>query len=165
MVIKTKLTFKEYLKLNIEILFGDIFLVLGLIFLLLFSILGFISNIIFYSDSQNLWISFFIILVCVFLNAFKYFQLKKIYKTSKDIKEEITYTFSDEKIHVKGSTFESEFSIKSIYQIQEFKNLFLIYYNSHSKSIIPKKGFTKQEIATLRTIVKNNNVKAKLRND
>lgn len=165
MTVKTKISFKEYVKLTINILFEKI--IAKLIFIWIF--LAFVSSIISYifhpENTQNLLGNIVLVLFIIFLSIIKYLQLRKIYKTNTNIKEELAYTFSNEKIIIQGKTFKSEIEWKTIYEIRELKNLFLILYDSHSKNMIPKKDFTKDQILELRNIIKSNNVKSKLRND
>jgi hypothetical protein len=94
-----------------------------------------------------------------------YFSLKNAFYSNNQIQESITYTFTNEFIHTKGETFEEDFSWNSVHKIKENKDWFLIYQNAQVMNIVPKKYFTKDQISELRNIIKNNSVKAKLRND
>lgn len=165
MTIKTKMSFKEFIRLNIDILFEDIVLKFGFLFLLVFPILAIISNTVYYFNLQNLLIAIFILLFLLFIILFKFFQLKKVYKTNKYIKEELVYTFSNDKFFLESDSFKREIDWKTLYKVNELKHQFLIYFDSYTKNTIPKKDFTKDQISELRNIIKNNNVKAKLRND
>lgn len=165
MTVKTQITFREYLKLNIDILFEDIFIKLSLIFSFVFCILIFISNIFYQFNFQNFLIGIAILLFLIGILIFKYFQLKNIYRTNKNIGKETICTFSNEGIIIKAATFESIIKWETIIQIKELKSLFLIYYDSKTKSFIPKKDFTKEQISELRNIIKNSGVKASLRKD
>jgi hypothetical protein len=165
MTIKTKISFKEFVALNINILFEDIILKLGLIFLLSFSILVIFSNAFYRFNAQNLLIGICILFFGIFFAIFKFFQLKKIYKTNKYIKEELIYIFFNEKFLLESNSLKKETEWKTIYKVNELKKQFLIYYDSYSKNTIPKKDFTKDQISELRNIIKSNHVKAKLRND
>ncbi|ROI06464.1 MULTISPECIES: YcxB family protein [unclassified Chryseobacterium] len=115
------------------------------------------------------WISVLIPLIfplfVVFFIFKAYSTSKKAFLSNKKIQEENTYTFTPEKIVIKGETFESEYSWNSIYQIRELKDWFLIYQSLQVMNMVPKKDFTREQVSELRSIITNNGVKAKLRND
>lgn len=160
--VKTHITFKDYLNFNIKnslsriIIFSSILLVF--FGLNLFTVESDTKELL---KSASLWFA----LVFIFLIARGYFRLKRAFHSNKKIQEEITYTFSDEKIHTKGDTFDGDFTWNTIYRVKENKDWFLIYQSKMTMNMVPKKYFTNHQIVELRNLIKKNNVKAKLRND
>ena len=112
---------------------------------------------------QSFYFWFFICIVSIFILTMV--RLRKAYFSNKRFQENLSYTFTNEKIHTKGETFEEEFIWSSVYSVNENKNWFMIYLSSYLMKIIPKKDFTKEQISELRNIIRSNQVKAKLRND
>lgn len=161
-MVKTHITFKDYLNFNIKnslsriIIFSSILLVF--FGLNLFTVESDAKELL---KSASLWFA----LVFVFLVARGYFRLKRAFYSNKKIQEEITYTFTDEKIHTKGDTFDGDFTWNTIYRVKENKDWFLIYQSKMTMNMVPKKYFTHHQIVELRNLIKKNNVKAKLRND
>lgn len=94
-----------------------------------------------------------------------YFSLKNVFYSNKQIQETIYYTFTNESISTKGETFDADFTWNTVHKVKENKDWFLIYQSAQTMNMIPKKNFAKDQIFELRNIIKNNDVKAKLRND
>ncbi len=111
--------------------------------------------------SASIWFLF----VFVFIVIRSYFRLKNAFYSNKKIQENISYTFTDENVLNKGETFEGEFGWDTVYKVKENKDWFLIYQSAHVMNMVPKKYFKKDQILELRSIIRANHVKAKLRND
>ncbi|KFF00224.1 hypothetical protein IX39_06080 [Chryseobacterium formosense] len=162
MTVETHITFKDFLNFNFKnslprlIIFSLIILVfLGLN---LYNTEYDIREIF---RSAVIWL----LIVVVFMMVRSYFRLKNAFYSNKKIQEKISYTFTEEKIHTKGETFDGEFTWKTVHRVKENKDWFLIYQSKTTMNMIPKKYFTKDQIRELRNLVQKNNVKAKLRND
>ncbi|PJJ67595.1 YcxB-like protein [Chryseobacterium geocarposphaerae] len=112
-------------------------------------------------SSASIWFLF----VFVFIVIRSYFRLKNAFYSNKKIQENISYTFTDENVLNKGETFEGEFGWDTVYKVKENKEWFLIYQTAHVMNMVPKKYFKKDQISGLRNTIRNNHVKAKLRND
>lgn len=111
--------------------------------------------------SATVWFVAIIALMIVF----KYFRLKKSFYSSPKVQEVILYTFNDENFQMNGETFEMDFSWKTVYRVRETRGWFLIYKNKRVMHMIPKENFSADDIAGLRTIISNNELRANLRRD
>jgi len=162
MTVKTRIVFKDFLLFNLKN---------SLIRIIAFPIIALIFFGVNYYNADNdnreflesstIWL--LILFVFIFIRT--YFSVKKIFYSNKMIQESISYTFTNENIETKGETFDAEFGWDSVYKVKEKKEWFLIYQTVQVMNMVPKKYFTKDQILKLREIIKNNNVKAKLRND
>jgi hypothetical protein len=162
MTVKTLITFKDFLIFNLKnsLLRIIVFPIIALIF---FGINYFNTD----NDnrefmeSASIWLMVFF----VFIIIRTYFSVKNIFNSNKKIQEVISYTFTDEKIRTEGETFDGDFTWNSVYKVKENKDWFLIYQSAQTMNMVPKKFFTKDQISGLRDLIKQNKVKAKLRND
>jgi len=114
-----------------------------------------------FMESASVWLLVF----SVFIMIRTYFNVKNIFYSNQKIQENISYTFRDEKICMEGETFNEDFTWNSIYKVKENKEWFLIYHNAQTMNMVSKKFFTKNQISGLRDLIRENKVKAKLRND
>lgn len=166
MEIKTKITFKDYWNLYIRN-FPTNFLFLVFFFFIPLFLLKTLFDIL--MDFKINSFSFvLVILLCgmiIFFPFRHYTRIKKAFYSNKKIQENNLYTFNEDNIQIKGESFETEFTWKSIYKVKELKNWFLIYQSINVMNIVPKKNFSKEQIHELRQIILRNDVKAKLRND
>lgn len=162
MTVKTLITFKDFLIFNLKN---------SLIRIIVFPIIALIFfGINYYNadhdnrefmESASIWLMVFF----AFIIIRTYFSVKNIFNSNKKIQEVISYTFTDEKIRTEGETFDGDFTWNSVYKVKENKEWFLIYQSAQTMNMVPKKFFTKDEIAELRDLIRQNKVKAKLRND
>lgn len=162
MTVKTHITFKDFLNFNIKNSFPRIIifsLIILAIFGLNFSNAEYNTKEIF--KSASIWFA----AVFVFIIIRSYFRLKNAFYSNKKIQEEIVYTFTDEKVQTKGETFDGDFTWNTVHRVKETKDWFLIYQSKTTMNMVPKKYFSQSEMIELRSIIEQNNVKAKLRND
>lgn len=162
MTVKTLITFRDFLIFNLKnsLLRIIVFPIIALIF---FGINYFNTD----NDNREFMesASIWLIVFFVFIIIRTYFSVKNIFNSNKKIQEVISYTFTDEKIRTKGETFDGDFTWNSVYKVKENKDWFLIYQSAQTMNMVPKKFFTKDQISELRDLIRQNKVKAKLRND
>lgn len=162
MTVKTLITFKDFLIFNLKnsLLRIIVFPIIALIF---FGINYFntSNDNREFMESASIWLMVFF----VFIIIRTYFSVKNIFNSNKKIQEVISYTFTDEKIRTEGETFDGDFTWNSVYKVKENKDWFLIYQSAQTMNMVPKKFFTKDQISGLRDLIRQNKVKAKLRND
>lgn len=162
MTVKTLITFEDFLIFNLKnsLIRIIVFPIIALIFL----------GINYYNadndnrefmESASIWLMVFF----VFIIIRTYFSVKNMFNSNKKIQEVISYTFTDEKIRTEGETFDGDFTWNSVYKVKENREWFLIYQSAQTMNMIPKKFFTKDQISGLRSLIRENKVKAKLRND
>lgn len=65
----------------------------------------------------------------------------KNYKSNGHLRERLEIHFTKEEIKIKGESFYTELTWHKIYKVDELRNWFLIYQNTFSAIIIPKKSF------------------------
>jgi len=162
MTVETHITFKDFLNFNFKNSLPRL-IIFSFIILIFFGLNLYNEEIDKkeISKSASIWFA----AVFVFMIGRSYFRLKNAFYSNKKIQEKIFYTFTEEKIHTKGETFDGEFTWKTVHRVKENKDWFLIYQSKTTMNMIPKKYFTKDQIRELRNLVQKNNIKAKLRND
>lgn len=164
MEIKAKIKFEDYWRFYKK----NYLFRYGFIILLFFIPLLFYAEYIFHDEfeTQDLWIYNIILLLFILFTFYRiYFRTKKAFLSNTRIQENHTYIFSEENIKIKGETFESIFEWKSLYQVKEVKDWFLLYQSSQTMNLVPKKDLTPPQIKELRQLILRNHGKAKLRND
>ncbi len=80
---------------------------------------------------------------------------KNYFSNNNRISEDITYTFDNESINIKGKTFNSSFTWDNIYMVAESKRWLLLYQNKYAVNIIPKDKILKEDIEALKSIIMN----------
>ena len=162
MIVKTHITFRDFLNFNIKNSFLRI-IIFSLI-LLLFLGLNFFSG---EDDAQEISKSALIWFpaIILFIIVRSYFRLKNAFYSNTKIQEEIIYTFTDEKVQTKGETFEGDFTWNTVFKVKELKDWFLIYQSAQTMNMIQKAKMEKDQISELRKIITENGAKAKLRKD
>ncbi|WP_100376292.1 YcxB family protein [Chryseobacterium geocarposphaerae] len=160
--VNTHITFKDFLMFNVKNSLTRI-----LVFPLLALIFFVVKQLMEESEERDILssASIWFLFVFVFIVIRSYFRLKNAFYSNKKIQENISYTFTDENVLNKGETFEGEFGWDTVYKVKENKEWFLIYQTAHVMNMVPKKYFKKDQISGLRNTIRNNHVKAKLRND
>lgn len=161
MTIKTQITFSDFLNFNLKNSLPRI-IIFSFIILLFFGLNFYNAEL----DTKEIlkYAAIWFLLIVMFMVVRSYFRLKNAFYTNKKIQEEIIYTFTDEQVYIKGETFDDEFSWCAVYRVRENKDWFLIYQSKTTMNMVPKKYFTPNQISELRSMIKNNGVKAKLRN-
>lgn len=143
MVVKTKLLFRNYLRLIFITTFRNPWLIflscIGLIMLVssIFYFIGFEMPF----ENPPYWqiiLGFFIVVVIPF-SIFYY--AKRNYLSNKWLHENITYDISDDKLKIIGESFTSEFNWDNTLKILELKNWILVYQDRLVVNLIPKDCF------------------------
>ena len=71
-----------------------------------------------------------------------YSTIRKNYRSSSNLKEQLKIEFTTTEIKMHGDSFYTVLEWAKIYKVQELKNWVLIYQNSLSAIIIPKRSLT-----------------------
>lgn len=162
MIVKTHITFRDFLNFNIKNSLPRI-IIFSLIIMLVLGLNLYNAELetkeIY--KSAAIWFS----ALFIFIVVRTYFRLKNAFYSNKKIQEEIIYTFTDEKVLTKGETFEGDFSWNTVFKVKENKDWFLIYQSAQTMNMIQKEKMDKDQISELRKIITENGVKAKLRKD
>jgi hypothetical protein len=162
MTVKTQITFRDFLMFHLKSSLPRLMaflLILLVAFILKESVDGNTEN----NLLQSVPVWFGILLGFMVIRSF--FSIRFAFNSNRNIQERIDYTFTEERIHTRGETFEEDFTWSSVYKVRENKDWFLIYQNPQIMSMVPKSFFTKEQVCGLRAIIINNKIKAKLRKD
>jgi len=93
---------------------------------------------------------------------FTYFTAKKNYNSNQTISEAIEYQFDKDNLIVKGESFNSQLTWDKIYRVTQTKNWILIWQNSQIANPIPKRDIWEGEIESLKVILNEHRVKNNL---
>ena len=162
MTIKTKLDFREFLKvqyalhLKIKKIAGQF----GLFLIALIcttAIFNFRKLGIIFSDFHFYKIFFlsFLFWYFIFSPILLFIASKKQFQTNQRLNEEVTYLFTTEKIISEGESFQSECSWNKVFKIEEINSCFLIYEGVTTFRIISKRIMSIEQIIELREFLGN----------
>ena len=143
MTIVTKISFKEYVTLLYRLTYKKpvMKLLLFVAFAMLVWIAGYYSKILpvpkptFYQ-----YTTFF--LITLVQPMVIYNTIRQNYRSSSHLKEQLKIEFTTTEIKMQGDSFYTVLDWAKIYKVQELKDWVLIYQNSLSAIIIPKKSLT-----------------------
>lgn len=154
MIITTKLTFEEYLKLMYAVAYKNwrirFFTFIGLL------IITSSVAVLFSKQVQNFpYSSLLMGLGLVFFTPVSlYFQLKKNYQANAALQQQVAYGFTKEGVELKGESFHSQFKWIHISKVVEQKGYFLLYQPNATVMIVAKKELSDSEINKCRTLLK-----------
>lgn len=154
MIITTKLTFEEYLKLMYAVAYKNwrirFFTFIGLL------IITSSVAVLFSKQVQNFpYSSLLMGLGLVFFTPVSlYFQLKKNYQANTALQQQVAYGFTKEGVELKGESVRSQFKWVNISKVVEQKGYFLLYQPNATVMIVAKKELSDSEINKCRTLLK-----------
>lgn len=156
MLIKSKLSEKDYINANIVLLYSKvsikIFTVLIFAFLLLTILLAVLS----YSPYSQIFVPLAMLIVMPFMT---YFSAKRNYAANKMTGETIEYQFDNNYFSVKGETFNSQQPWDRIYKVTQKKNWILVWQSTQNANPIPKRDISEVQFAEIRQILESHGVK------
>lgn len=91
-----------------------------------------------------------------------YFTAKKNYASNKRISETIEYVFEKDNLLIKGESFNSQLTWDKINKVTQTKNWILIWQSRQNANPISKRDIWEGEIAELKEILTQHNVKNNL---
>jgi hypothetical protein len=139
MTIKTKISFKEYVLLLYRLTYKKTVMKLLLVVAvaMLVWIVGYYTNILpVPKPTIYQYTTFF--LITIVQPTVIYTTIRKNYRSSSHLKEELKIEFTATEIKMHGDSFYTVLEWAKIYKVQELKDWVLIYQNSLSAIIIPK---------------------------
>src|SRR5436190_13973760 len=143
MTIKTKVSFKEYLLLLYRLTYKKPVMKLLLVVAvsMLVWIAGYYTNILpVRKPTIYQYTTFF--LITIVQPAVIFTTIRQNYRSSSHLKEELKIEFTMTEIKIHGDSFYTVLDWGKIYKVQELKDWMLIYQNSLSAIIIPKRSLT-----------------------
>ena len=159
MIIRTKLSKQDFIKLNFTMLYIKPVIIIFTIFiglLFLVSIAGLIFSDI---DTTSQVILSFTMLI--FLPLVTYINSIRNYKASNRITEPFEYSFDETELSIKGESFAAQLSWDKIYKVTLLKNWLLIWQSKQLANPIARKDIREEQIAEIKLLldrvkVKNN---------
>jgi hypothetical protein len=154
MIIKTKVSLKEYVKLMYGLAYRKpimlflIFVALALITWIVCYHLG-----VFNLPKPVIYQYITLILICVVQPIAIYITIRKNYYSSNHLRETLKMEFTQNEIKITAESFYMEVYWDKMFKIVEQANWFLIYQNNLSAIIIPKKDFHNNEIELFKEIL------------
>ncbi len=84
-----------------------------------------------------------------------FMTIRKNYLSSNHIKEKVKIEFTNTAIKMTGDSFYTELAWAKLYKVQEIKNWFLIYQNTFSAIIIPKRALNSNQSKELKHLLQS----------
>lgn len=164
MVLKTKVPFREFVRLVFGLVYQRFILkllvavALAIVLWIVFYYMG-----MFHLPKPIIYQYLTLALIVVAQPIVIYTTTHSIYYSSNHLRETVETEITKRRITIDGESFYMELNWDKIFRVVETKNWFLIYQNKLSAVIIPKKRFHKTDILELRQILKSiENVPVKL---
>jgi hypothetical protein len=161
MVIKTKLTEKDFINVTLILLFNKLLIKIVYIAMAISLILGIASA--FFPITLLGEFSFSRLIgpffVLVFLPAVTYFSSKKNYSSNKRVSEPIEYKFEKDYLIIRGESFNSELTWDKIYKVTQTKKWVLIWQTRQSANAIHRSDIGDAEWNELKQILIEHRVK------
>ena len=156
MIIKTKISFKEYKRLLFGLAYKKTMMKLILLVALamVIWILGYYLH--FLPVPKPLIYQYLTLgLIAIVQPMVIYMTIKRNYNSSNHLREELEVELTDEGIKITGESFYTEIMWNKLFKIEEQKNWFLIYQNNLSAILLPKKDFHRNQEEDFKKILMN----------
>ena len=143
MTVVTKVSFKEYVILLYRLTYKKpvMKLLLFVAAVMVVWIVGYYSKILpVPKPAIYQYITFFLITIVQPLVIYN--TIRQNYRSSSHLKEQLKIEFTQTEIKMHGDSFYTVLEWAKIYKVQELKDWILIYQNSLSAIIIPKRSLT-----------------------
>ncbi|MDB5231348.1 MAG: hypothetical protein JWN76_2153 [Chitinophagaceae bacterium] len=95
-----------------------------------------------------------LVLITVVQPTAIYFTIKRNYYSSNHLAEPLEIELTQSEIKMQGESFYTEIAWKKIFKIDEQTHWFLIYQNTLSAIIIPKKSFHGHQVEEFKQILR-----------
>jgi hypothetical protein len=164
MVIKTKLTEQDFIKVTLIILYGKPFIkIISILMLLslLVAIVSFFVPLSFAGDASITRITT-PVLILIVLPAMTYFGARRNYSSNKRMAELIEYQLDNNYLIIQGESFNAQFTWDKIYKVTQTHNWILIWQTRQSANAIHKSDIWEGEIDELKAILTAHGVKNNL---
>jgi len=155
MKIKTKVSFKEYVKLLYSLAYRKpiMRLLIGVSVLTLLWIVLFYLHI-FDLPKPIIYQYITLLLIAVVQPIVIYSTIWQNYHSSNHLRETLEMELTEEEIKITGESFYMEILWQKMFKIVEEPHWFLIYQNNLSAILIPKKELSSSEITDFKKILK-----------
>jgi len=155
MKIETQISFREYRKLLFTLAYKKPIMkvILGIACLTLLWILGYYLHFLPVPKPQ-IYQYITLILILIIQPTLIYWTIKRSYDSSNHLGEKLEIEFTENELKVRGESFYTEITWKKVFKIDEQVNWLLIYQNTLSAIIIPKKAFHPSQLEELKKIIR-----------
>lgn len=160
MLIKTKLSERDFINANLVMLYSKPFLKFATGLVVGSCIIFFICS--FFLPSVSIRSALFPVLAISALPLATYFSAKKIFKKSTTLGEHIDYEFDAEVIKIQGESFNGQLPWNKVHKVTKTKNWLLIWQNSQQASPIPRRNVRELDLPRIAEILNKQGVKNNL---
>lgn len=154
MIIKTKIRFKEYVKLLYSLAYERTMLrLLVLVALLLLLWILFYNFDVFNLPKPIIYQYITLSLIAIAQPAIIFITIWRNYYSSNQLRETLEIELANEMIKINGESYYMEIEWEKLFKIVEKPNWFLMYQNNLSAIIIPKKDMDEKDIVNFRRLL------------
>ena len=154
MIIKTKIRFKEYVKLLYSLSYERTMLrLLVLVALLLLLWILFYNFDVFNLPKPIIYQYITLSLIAIAQPAIIFITIWRNYYSSNQLRETLEIELANEMIKINGESYYMEIEWEKLFKIVEKPNWFLMYQNNLSAIIIPKKDMDEKDIVNFRRLL------------
>lgn len=154
MIIKTKIRFKEYVKLLYSLAYERTMLrLLVLVALLLLLWILFYNFDVFNLPKPLIYQYITLSLIAIVQPAIIFITIWRNYNSSNQLSENLEIELAQDMIKINGESYYMEIEWEKLFKIVEKPNWFLIYQNNLSAIIIPKKDMDADDIVNFRKLL------------
>jgi hypothetical protein len=153
MIIHTEISFPEYRNLLFKLTYKKpgMMLILGVATIMLLWILGYYSHLLPVPEPkiyQYLTLGF----ITLVQPSVIFWTIKQVFDSSTHLGQQLKIELTEDIIKIHGEFIYMEIRWDNIFKVDELNTCFLIYQNSLSAIIIPKKDFPEEDHQELRDI-------------
>ncbi|MEP7237597.1 MAG: YcxB family protein [Ferruginibacter sp.] len=94
-----------------------------------------------------------LILITVVQPAVIYWTIKRNYDSSNHLREQLEIEITQQEIKIQGESFFLEITWEKVFKTDEQKDWFLIYQNTLSAIILPKRDFNSAQLETFKKLL------------
>jgi hypothetical protein len=161
MMIRTRLTEKDFVKVTFAISFSKpmirvVFIIMGICLIL--AIVSAIAPMTIVGDF-SIFRLIFPLFVLVSLPAITYFAAKKNYLSNKRMQELVEYKFEKNYLIIQGESFDSQMTWDKIYKVSQTKKWIFIWQSKQSANVIRTSDISVGEKNELKQILNAHHVK------
>ncbi|MFD2909097.1 YcxB family protein [Flavobacterium ardleyense] len=154
MIIKTKIRFKEYVKLLYSLAYERTMLrLLVLVALLLLLWILFYNFDVFDLPKPLIYQYITLSLIAIAQPAIIFITIWRNYNSSNQLSENLEIELAPEMIKINGESYYMEIEWEKLFKIVEKPNWFLMYQNNLSAILIPKRDMDATDIVNFRKLL------------
>jgi hypothetical protein len=159
MLIKTKLSEKDYINGNFILLYSKISIKIFTTLILIFLVLTIVLAVLSYSPYSQIFVPLAMLIVMPFMT---YFSAKRNFDANKMTGETIEYQFDNNYFSIKGESFSGSLPWERVYKVTQTKNWILVWQNMRNANPIPKRDISEVQLAEIKQILASHHVKNNL---